>query len=264
MNYERMVLFRVLQLRRRQRYVGGRKLQKMLADPAYGLPLNIGRDSLFKLLKKYHQLSELKKKYRCTTAGKPCFSVHPNLLQGLEVNRVNQVWVSDITYLRLSQGRFCYLFLVSDYFSRKILGFALQASLSATGALDALKAAYQSARPPVGVIHHSDHGIQYCCKEYTDLLAQLEIRTSMTSDHHCYDNAVAERINGILKQEFGLGNRLPGIEAARKLLTDGIKLYNAERLHCSLGYKTPNYVFDLCKASTNEVETTINRKIVNL
>jgi len=243
MNFENIVLFRVRQLRRRHRYDGVRKLQKMLSDPVYGLPVRIGRDRLFRLLKENHQLSELKKRFRHTTAGKHSFPVRANLLKGLKVNCVNQVWVSDITYLRLSKGKFCYLFLVTDYFSRKILGFALKETLAAEGALEALNSAYRLAKPAAGLIHHSDHGIQYCCKEYTDLLKKLDIKASMTSDRHCYDNAVAERINGILKQEFGLGRVLPSLEASRKLLRNGINLYNSERLHASLGYKTPNHVF---------------------
>jgi len=264
MSFESIVLFRVMQLRRRHRYAGVRKLQKMLADSVYGLPLKIGRDRLFRILRDNGLLSELKKKFKHTTLGRHPFPVCPNLVKELEINQVNQVWVSDITYLRLPRGRFCYLFLVSDYFSRKILGFALKESLSASGALEALKAACQSAKPPAGVIHHSDHGIQYCSKEYTDLLAQLRFRTSMTSDQHCYDNAVAERINGILKQEFGLGNTLPNLTATQKLLADGIKLYNAERLHISLGYKTPDQVFERRKMSRNEIKSEFKQKLVNL
>lgn len=239
-------------------------MQLMLADPVYGLPVQIGRDRLFRLLKDRHLLSELKQKYKRTTLGKHPFPVCPNLLKGLQVSHINQVWVSDITYLRLSKGRFCYLFLVSDYFSRKILGSALKDSLSASGALEALKEACKSAKPLPGVIHHSDHGIQYCCNEYTDLLAQLEFKTSLTSDNHCYDNAVAERINGILKQEFGLGNILPSLGASQKLLTDGIKLYNAERLHVSLGYKTPDQVFYRVKNLKLQAANESILKTVNL
>lgn len=264
MSFESMVQFRVLQMRRRHRYAGGRKLQRMLADPAYGLPLQIGRDRLFRLLKERHLQSELKQKYKRTTLGKHPFPVCPNLLKGLQVSRINQVWVSDITYLKLAKGRFCYLFLVSDYFSRKILGSALKDSLSAAGALEALKAACKSAKPLAGVIHHSDHGIQYCCREYTDLLAQLEFKTSMTSDNHCYDNAVAERINGILKQEFGLGSILPDLEVSLKLLNDGIKLYNTERLHYSLGYKTPSQVFNLHQTTLQNQKSESELKTVNL
>lgn len=264
MKFESLVLFRILQLRRRQRYAGGRKLQLMLADPAYGLPLNIGRDRLFRLLSDHHLLSELKQKYKCTSHSKHSLPVYPNLLKGVRVNRVNQVWISDITYLRLPKGRFCYLFLVSDYFSRRILGFALKESLSATGALEALKHAYKTTQRPAGVIHHSDHGIQYCCKEYTDLLAKLNFKTSMTSELHCYDNSVAERINGILKQEFGLGNILPDLEAARLLLTNGVKIYNSERLHTNLGFKTPDHVYVMKNTSLKFDKISNHQEIVNL
>lgn len=264
MKFNIMVLYRILQLRRRHRYAGGRKLQLMLANPDYGLPLNIGRDRLFSLLRDHNLLSELKRKYRCFTNSKHNLPVYPNLLNSIKVSKVNQVWVCDITYIKLQKGKFCYLFLVSDYFSRKILGSVLRESLSAAGALDALQAAYKSAKQPAGVIHHSDHGIQYCCREYTELLDKMKFRKSMTSELHCYDNSVAERINGILKQEFGLGATLPNLEAAQKLLKDGIKLYNCERLHVSLVYKTPDYVYNLYNPSSNLEEENNCIKTVNL
>jgi len=264
MSFESMVLFRVSQLRRRHRYAGVRKLQKMLADPAYGLPLKIGRDRLLKLLREHDQLSELRKRCKHASTGNSTFPDHPNLLSEIQVSRINQVWVSDITYVRLAGGKFCYLFLVRDYYSRKILGFALTATLSAAGALAALIMAIKTAKPEPGLIHHSDHGIQYCCKEYTDLLAKFNFKVSLTSEQHCYDNAVAERINGILKQEFGLGSLLPNLETALKLLNDGIKIYNNERLHASLGYKTPDYVYNMAQEISDFPAKNFTPKTVNL
>jgi len=231
----------------RQSYAGVRKLQKMLVSPDYGLPIKIGRDRLLDLLRKCNQLSKLSKRFKKTTLSKHQFHIYPNLIKDPNVNAVNEVWVSDITYILLPNGKFCYLFLVSDLFSRKIIGYALKKSLASEGAEEALRKALNFAKPQSGFIHHSDHGIQYCCKKYIAALEKEGARVSMTGDNHCYDNAVAERINGILKQEYGLGQELPSFEAAHLLVTDGIKIYNSERLHTSLGYKTPDKTYELSK-----------------
>lgn len=242
-----MVLMRVRELRMRHRYAGVRKLQKMLASPDYGLPVIIGRDRLLGMLRSSNQLSRLHKRYRKTTLSKHQLPIYPNLIKDLKVQAVNEVWVSDITYILLPDGKFCYLFLVSDLHSRKILGYALKNSLASEGAEQALRKALSFAKPQSGFIHHSDHGIQYCCKSYIAALEKQGALISMTGDNHCYDNAVAERINGILKQEYGLGGELPSFEAALLLVTDGIKIYNSERLHTSLGYKTPDQTWEFSK-----------------
>lgn len=239
-----MVVMLVDQIRSRQTKVGARKLQKMLANPRYGLPVNIGRDSLFRLLRKYGKLSKLHKCYKKTTNSSHQFQIYPNLVKGLSIQLANQVWVSDITYLKLAKGKFCYLFLVSDLYSRKILGFALKESLATEGAEEALQMAIDFAKPKTGLIHHSDHGIQYCSKSYVALLQKHGALISMTGENHCYDNAVAERINGILKQEYGLGSALSSFDAAKLLSSDGIHIYNSERLHTVLGYRTPNEMYD--------------------
>lgn len=238
-----MVLLLVQEIRHKLPYTGIRKLHKMLNDGKSELPVKIGRDTLFKLLRDNNMLSALRKRFRKTTNSKHSLPSYPNLLKDKTIKHVNEVWVSDITYILLSGGKFCYLFLVTDYYSRKIIGYALKSSLSANGALEALDMAYQYAKPPSGFIHHSDHGIQYCCKEYVRKLQKHGAQISMTGEDHCYDNAVAERINGILKQEFGLGNELSGIVAARTLTDDGIMLYNHVRLHISLNYNTPDHVY---------------------
>lgn len=255
MNRNEIILHRVRELRRRHRYAGALKLQKLLADPANGLPVQIGRDSLLNLLRDNGLLSELHKKYIHTSDSKHDFQLYPNLLKELRINAVNQAWVADITYLRLAEGKFCYLFLVTDYFSRKIIGYSLRKTLEAEGAVDALQTALLFAKPAAGFIHHSDHGIQYCCAKYTDLVLKHQGQISMTGENHCYDNAVAERINGILKYEFGLGSTLASFEAAKRLAEDGINIYNTERLHASLGYKTPDYTFKLyCHAAETPAE----------
>lgn len=229
----------------RQRYAGVRKLQKMLGNPDYGLPVDIGRDRLLDLLRRSNQLSKLHKRFIKTTNSKHQLPIYTNMVKDIKVTAVNEVWVSDITYILLPNDKFCYLFLVSDLYSRKILGYALRDSLASEGAEHALRKALSFAKPQSGFIHHSDHGIQYCCKSYIAALQKQGARISMTGDNHCYDNAVAERINGILKQEYGLGQVLPSLEAALLLVTDGIKIYNSERLHVSLGYNTPDKIYEL-------------------
>jgi transposase InsO family protein len=248
-SFEKMILQRVIGMRFLQPHVGCRKLQKMLVDPNYGLPVEIGRDKLFNLLEANNMLVKNRRSFQQTTDSKHSLPSYPNLLKDLKVRYVNQVWVCDITYLQLQNMKFCYLFLVTDYFSRKIIGYALKTSLATDGAIEALQMAVRYAKPAAGFIHHSDHGVQYCSKNYVDLLGKYSAQISMTGENHCYDNAVAERINGILKQEFGLGSVLASLEAAKKLTDQGIKVYNDARLHVSLGYRTPSYTYDLYRYS---------------
>lgn len=244
MSFETLILLRVMELRPRHKYDGADKLLIMLADPEHGLPVIVGRDRLLSILRQNGMLSQLYKRHKNTSFSRHKLPIYPNIIKDLKVNTVNQVWVSDITYIRLAKGRFCYLFLVSDLFSRKILGYALKMSLASEGAEEALQMALDFAKPEAGFIHHSDHGIQYCSKSYVTMLKNYGAIISMTGDKHCYENAVAERINGILKYEYGLGSTLPNLKAAQLLTDDGIKIYNSERLHTSLGFRTPDRTYE--------------------
>lgn len=248
--FETMVLQIVKEIRSILPYVGTRKLCQMLKGGSFGMPLEIGRDHLFNLLRDNGMLSRLRKRYSRTTNSKHKLPSYPNILKEATISRATQAFVCDITYIRLSCGKFCYLFLVTDYYSRKILGYALKTSLSSDGAMETLKMALRTAKPSPGFIHHSDHGIQYCCKEYIALLQKNGAQISMTGKDHCYDNAVAERINGILKQEFGLGKELLDFAAAKKLTDEGIELYNTVRPHASLDYRTPKEVYMLSSTAT--------------
>ena len=161
----------------------------------------------------------------------------------LVVSRPNQVWVSDITYIRTING-FCYLALITDVYSRKIVGFDISDSLELSGCLRALKKALQQARPLAEhLIHHSDRGIQYCSNQYVGELKKRQIGISMTEENHCYENAIAERVNGILKDEFYLDQCFINLKRAKEATKNAIEIYNNKRLHLSLGYKTPNMVF---------------------
>ena len=160
----------------------------------------------------------------------------------MDVAAPNQVWVSDITYIRTING-FCYLALVTDMFSRKIVGYDISDSLELAGCLRALKLALRTARPAAGLVHHSDRGIQYCSNLYVNELKKRNIRISMTEENHCYENAIADRVNGTLKDEFYLDQTFFSKKAASLATDNAISIYNNKRLHVSLGYKTPNMVF---------------------
>lgn len=160
----------------------------------------------------------------------------------MEITRPNQVWVSDITYIRTVKG-FCYLALITDLYSRKIIGYDLSDSLELSGCVRALKKALYHAKNVNGLIHHSDRGIQYCSNQYTQILKRKNIGISMTEDNHCYENAIAERVNGILKDEFYLDQTFDNVAHAKRATKSAINLYNQIRLHVSLDYKTPNMVY---------------------
>jgi len=156
--------------------------------------------------------------------------------------RPNQVFVSDITYLQTQEG-FCYLALVTDFFSRKIVGWDLSRSLSIESSQRALLQALSRVLDTAALIHHSDRGIQYCSQGYVDILTNKNVMISMTEENHCYENAVAERLNGILKDEFSLGQILASFKTAQKLTQEAIHSYNNERPHSSLFYKTPSQCY---------------------
>jgi len=159
----------------------------------------------------------------------------------MKVTRPNQVWVSDITYIRTIKG-FCYLALITDMHSRKIVGYDLSDSLELKGCVRALKKAIYQANIK-HLIHHSDRGIQYCSNQYTQILKRKNIRISMTEENHCYENAIAERVNGILKDEFYLDQTFDNVTHAKRAAKNAINLYNEIRLHLSLDFKTPNMVY---------------------
>ena len=171
------------------------------------------------------------------------FHKYGNLVKDMEITAPNQVWVADITYIRTVKG-FCYLALLTDLYSRRIVGYNISDTLELTGCLGAFKRAQKTARPAAGLIHHSDRGIQYCSNQYVDELKKHKVRISMTEENHCYENAVAERVNGILKDEFYLDQCFFDTEKAKLATKSAIELYNNKRLHLSLGYKTPKMVFE--------------------
>jgi len=234
---------KVLELRSQMPMLGGRKLYVLLKQEISSLSKPMGRDKFFELLKNKGLLIKQRKYRPRTTESKHRFKKYDNLIKDLEINRINQVHVSDITYLR-TVDRFCYLFLITDLYSRRVVGEALSESLAIEGGLRALKMATGKMENPEGSIHHSDRGIQYCSNIYTEKLARLGIKISMSEQANPYENAVAERVNGILKQEFMLDKTFPDINTARKAVKEAIKIYNEKRPHMSLGYRTPEQVYN--------------------
>lgn len=222
---------------------GVRKLKLSLHDEFTKANLKIGRDTLFNILRKYQMLT-LRKKYSArTTNSHHRFYKYSNIIKDIDVTKPNQVWVSDITYIRTVKG-FCYLALITDMYSRRIVGYDLSDSLELNGCVRALNKAIYQAKNIKQLIHHSDRGIQYCSNAYTQILKRKKIDISMTEENHCYENAMAERVNGILKDEFYLDQTFTNVQHAKRAAKNAINLYNQIRLHLSLDFKTPNMVYE--------------------
>ena len=222
---------------------GVRKLMKSLDDDFKKQHLKVGRDTLFNVLRNNNMLT-LRKRYSArTTNSYHRFYKYNNIIKDLNVNKPNQVWASDITYIRTLKG-FCYLALITDMYSRKIVGYDLSDSLELKGCVRALNKAMYQAKNINGLIHHSDRGIQYCSNLYTQILKRKKIDISMTEENHCYENALAERVNGILKDEFYMDQTFTNTVHAKRAVKSAIKLYNEIRLHLSLDFKTPNMVYN--------------------
>jgi putative transposase len=231
---QKIVIQAVRQIRSSQPCVGGRKLQKMLL----AMKIEVSRDGLFDILREENLLVRARKNYRKTTSSAHRFRKYRNLIKELPVIKPNQVFVSDITYLDTLEG-FCYLSLVTDLYSRKIVGWNVSESLSIEGCQRALRMALKGVEDPEKLIHHSDRGFQYCNPRYVQILESLNSKISMTEECHVFENAVAERINGILKNEFLLGEKLKSFAHAKVLADQSVAIYNQQRLHTSIGYKTP-------------------------
>ena len=220
---------------------GCRKLHNYLQNDFEKANLKIGRDKLFNILRANKMLVKPKKTSCRTTNSYHRFYKYNNLIKDISITRINQVWVSDITYIRTVNG-FCYLALITDVYSRKIVGYDISDSLELLGTLRALKKALHKTDVS-DLIHHSDRGVQYCSHQYTGELLRRNIKISMTEDNHCYENAIAERVNGILKDEFYLDQTFYNTKHSQVAVKNAIKIYNNERQHLSLDYKTPNSVY---------------------
>jgi transposase InsO family protein len=223
--------------------IGVRKLHYLLSEQLARISGGIGRDRLFEILRRNDLLVQRHRRYVRTTNSMHRFRRYKNLIKGLDVNRPDMVWVADITYLRVCDG-FCYLALLTDMFSRRIVGYDVSDSLELSGATRALRAALRfRGQSNERTIHHSDRAIQYCSPRYTDVLFDHQLQISMTEDNHVYENSLAERVNGILKSEFLLDREFSETKQAYTACREAIETYNRFRPHLSLNMLTPVQVY---------------------
>jgi putative transposase len=219
--------------------VGTKKTYFLIKPDLDKLGIKCGRDKLHAILRSEGMLVKKKKKYMRTTNSYHRFKMYPNLIKNINIYRPEQVWVSDITYIKTNQG-WLYLSLITDAYSKQILGHQLSDNLKTINCINALKMAIKKRRyPNRPLIHHSDRGFQYCSPEYIESLNKNNIGISMTTKHDPYENAVAERVNGTLKNEFDLGDQLPDQKNAERELNKAVWIYNNLRPHESCYYLTP-------------------------
>ncbi len=233
---EQLVLSKVREVRKSHACMGTIKLQECLRLAG----VEIGRDCLYRLLRENSMLVKRRRSPR-TTDSRHSFRVYKNLVGGLDLNHANRAWASDITYINTKEG-YQYLALITDMHSRKIVGYAVNDNLEAIGCVKALRMALRQLPKDARLIHHSDRGSQYCSKAYVAQLSRKAIAISMTEENHCYENALAERVNGILKHEYYLKAKFSTKAEARIACMQAIRLYNEERPHRALGLRTPEQV----------------------
>jgi transposase InsO family protein len=239
---DEIIMEMVRQIRRKHPRQGTRKLLDKIQPMLAAEGLKIGRDGLFSLLRERDMLVQPKKAYRRTTS--PGHWRTPNLLPGLTISQPNQVWVCDITYLEVELGRFAYLFLLMDLFSRFIVGWHVATSLAADGAVESLQMALKKLpEMKKTFIHHSDHGSQYASNAYREILSQEGIRPSMGEVGNCYDNIYAERVIGTLKNEYYLDACFSDHIQVRFAAAEAIHYYNTDRPHLSLNMAVPEDVY---------------------
>ncbi len=230
--------------RLRQPRLGTRKLHYLLREPMQQAGLGMGRDALFDVLRHARLLVPPRRAYHKTTDSHHRFRRHPNLLKAGEhqvcATASEQVWVADITYLPTAD-KFVYLSLVTDAYSRKIVGWHVHDSLQTEPVAQALKMALRTRQSKQRLVHHSDRGIQYCSSYYQDIHQRHGLQCSMTDGYDCYQNALAERVNGILKGELLL-QRPADLAQARRMVRESVQIYNSERPHLSLKMQTPDAV----------------------
>ena len=230
----------VMGVRMKMPRIGGRKLYHILKESLEAL--SVGRDKLFQILKANHLLVKPKRSYHITTNSHHRFRKHKDLTIDMKVSRPEQLWVSDITYLG-NRKEPCYLALVTDAYSKKIVGYDVSNSLSMEGSLRALKMAIlKRIYKKDMLIHHSDRGLQYCCDEYQQTLIKNNINCSMTESYDPYRNAVAERVNGILKQEFIVIREGVKLSEMKKMVSESVNIYNNIRPHHACFMNTPKYM----------------------
>ena len=235
---ETFVLKLVEEIRREMPRIGTQKLHFMLEVNFKEHGIKLGRDKFYDLLERHGYLLRYRRRNPYTTDSRHRFKKYPNLIRDLLLTESGQLWVSDITYIRWGSG-FNYLSLVTDAYSHKIVGYSLWPTLQSQGAIKALEMALAETKRSKKIIHHSDRGIQYCCNDYVQCIENASIQLSMTEKGDPYENAIAERVNGILKTEFGLSDHFASQVQAQEAVSKAIDMYNNRRPHASCDYLTP-------------------------
>lgn len=236
--------------------IGTRKLHYLLGNTFRSEGLKIGRDKLFAFLRLEHLLIHPLKNYTKTTDSSHWLRKYPNLIKNKVFDQAEQLWVSDITYIKTKEGN-SYLSLITDAVSRKIMGYHLSADLKTEGVIRALKMAIKNRKYQTEIVHHSDRGMQYCSNEYQSILKKNNILTSMTDGYDCYQNALAERVNGILKSEF-LVDTYKDLEQTEKIVNQSVEIYNNKRPHLSLNMSTPAAIHHKLKPTHKKTTRTLN------
>ena len=246
LSQEKQIILKLIKpLRRRMHRIGAVKLYDLIKDEFKKQNIKMGRDKFLTFLRQENLLVKKKKNYTKTTNSLHRFHKHKNLIKDLEVTTPEQVWVSDITYIKTQDGHH-YLSLITDYYSKKIVGYYLADNLKVESTLKALNMAIKARKyPHRELIHHSDRGLQYCSDIYIDTLTKNNIKPSMTEAYDPYENAVAERVNGILKDEFDIGEGFINHKQAAKEIKYAIHTYNTFRPHLSCEKLTPEKAHEI-------------------
>ena len=258
------VVAMISEIRKSMPRIGTKKLYHILLDKLK--VLDIGRDKFFAILRANHLLIQPKRRYHITTNSHHRFRKHDNLILSVNIERPEQVWVSDITYIG-RRDKPCYLSLVTDAYSKKIMGYFVADNLNAESSVTALQMAIKERQyQNLPLIHHSDRGLQYCAEQYQNVLKKHKIMCSMTQNSDPYENAVAERVNGILKQEFMIDKYEQSTEVMKTIVKEAIEIYNNDRPHFSNYLHTPNQMHQQnkikirtykSKNSSNKSATTV-------
>jgi putative transposase len=247
-----------MEIRKSMPRIGVRKLYYLLGDKLR--QLKIGRDKFFDILRANHLLIQPKRSYHVTTNSHHRFRKHKNLILDIVINRPEQVWVSDITYIG-KREKPCYLSLVTDAYSKKIMGYYVADNLNTESSLMALQMAVKSRKDrALALIHHSDRGLQYCADDYQNTLHKNNMKCSMTNNGDPYENAVAERVNGILKQEFMIDTYHQDLAIMKVIVKEAIEIYNNQRPHYSNYMLTPELMHAQSKIQMRTYKTKNSSK----
>lgn len=243
MGASHLALEMVAEIRREIPRIGTPKLYHMLKEPFKTHGIKMGREALHNLLLNQGMTVKRRRKYIRTTDSNHWLKKYPNLIKGFIAEESEQLWVADITYIQI-RNDFNYLSLITDVYSHRIVGYCLFPTLSAEGPLNALRKALETRTKVTALIHHSDRGTQYCCANYVEILQRSNIGISMTEKGDPYENAVAERVNGILKDDFELSKGFQSRNEALSVVDRSIIAYNDLRPHMSCDYLTPTIAHD--------------------